>query len=752
MGDRGATQGSRAAGEEGGSVSQGAAQPIERTTGGRAPLAQDALRTGAIKILRGLAGTGKTDFVLAIVTRALKECGYNVVAATPTAKAGRILQRDTGLDVDTVTKALGDYELPGGWVALHHLKQLTRAALGQPTSPLPKPEPVELNEQSVLLIDEASMLTTRHMGMLLNHAQQHNASVILTGDDQQLPPVGRGAPLGSLVGRVGAAELTDIKRQHDQWARDVAQHAARGEVGQALTLLAQHNGVRACDTVPAAMEAMVARWADLGGGRNPAQVAMIASTNAETEALNQLAQQHRIQRGQVDGRRGVAIRDEDEARGIAYAAQVYPGDQILITRNDAGLQLANGMTANVLNVNPITGSISVTLTGGGLMIIPAQKFPHLRLGYAVTTYKVQGDTLPHVVTLVTESQQSLPAFYVQATRARESTTIFTTKDLWDPATQPIATAPLAEILARGPDLRLATDLQEIDAAGRSQNPLTLPPLELTRRAEPVASQPPQPSLPPVPPAASVAPSPEQPTSPPAFVVVPAAEVAALESQLADRPAAKAPKPIAAAIDPVAMMPPAPPRKRRKKKKRPLEIDEEEPVPAAEEEPREAIAIEQEPPAPVSPDLPAEFFAVPIPDILNWTPEPPADVQRPSLLPRDFLQQSRPPTAKIMPSKVEPNAKSDRRRSQADASSTTISHEQAQDPAYRRRRRREQFDAAPAQISDEHNVPPDQIELIGVEEWEETTETTITYWIKLTFRIRQYGPRDLLKAIAFPVRL
>lgn len=748
-------------------------------------LALDILKTGSLKILRGLAGTGKTDFVLAIVTKALQASGYEVVAVTPTAKAGRILARDTGLDVETVTKALGDYELTGGSVIGNQWKRLKSMLLGEAE---PKPEPVKLHANSVLLVDEASMLTTRHSQMLLAHALENGASVILSGDPRQLPPVGRGAPLLSLAERIGAVELTNIQRQEQAWAREVAQHAARGEVAPALTKLAEHHAVRVAENVDAAIALTVARWSDAGGSRRPAEVAMIANTNAEVMALNQQAQQHRIGLGLIGQQRSVPIRDIDP-QGVMYEARVYPGDQVLITKNDSQLKIANGMTGTVLNVNPISGSISLSLAGGGLVVMPARSFEHLRLGYAVTTHKVQGDTLKQVVVLVTETQQTLPAFYVQATRAKEATTIVTTKALWDPETQVIAQSPLAELLGRNPDLRLATDLQE---AAASQAPVTAlhPPLELSQSDFGVAdvSAPAWPASAPllVPdwlrpssaePAIPIATTPQIESAPQRYVAIPAAEVAAIE---AERLSAESLAPPASAssspapLDPSFLFPPPPPKRRKKKRpagfaepvEEPPEAEPVEESDATELPPLEDSAEEEveEPQTPVveqrEPLLPDEFLIVPLPNLADWSGEEVSMASLPQVLPRDFARIYRPPTGRVMPSRIRiPAAKKT-----ADAAkipqSNSVSAERAKDPVYRQQLRDEHSRAVATSAAAEHGVPIDQIEIIDVEQWDEETKTEtdtqiityITIWTKVTFRVRMYGPRDLLASVAFPTRL
>jgi len=743
-------------------------------------LTQDTGRTGAIRMVQGSAGTGKTDQVINVAKQAWEQAGYKVIAATPTAKAARVLQRATGLNVQTITKAMADYELPWGGILIHHLRQLKNELLGKRTRPLPKPRPVPLDPKCILLVDEAGMVGTRGHLMLAQQANKSGATLALLGDRFQLPPIERGAPFQSLSHRVGCVELTDIQRQQADWARRVAKLAAAGEVPQALQILAEHNAIHARDTVAKAAGAMVDRWAALGAVRDPQQAIMLATTNDECEALNQLAQRRRLAENVMSAKRSVPIRDEDLARGINYASRVYQGDQVLITRNCSAINVQNGTVGTVIGINPLTNNVTVQFDTGESAIIPAKNFPHLRLGYAVTTYKAQGDGHPNVLVLVTESPQSQPAFYVQMTRAYGTTEIFTTRGLWNPEQQAVSQSPLAEFLSRQPDLRLASDLMDVARDRAQADGTTLPPLEINFPKPPSGpgspSAPPAPASNEVPPQVAGEPIPPSsrlsPDTPPKSGETPVVQVTPdslpsfsdwtfsdPSSRTID--AASATQPEAASAMPMPL--PLPPQKRKKKKKkRPSEVsdfetpDDEEPQANLTEEitPEPEIGESFESaPVDLPSVLPDDFLIVPVPSIFQWRPaQPGAPIDRVPLLPADFLSTPRRPLARAIPSRII-SSKSDTGR---DATPTSlhdpqqISLEDARNPAYRRARQEKLLQAAIAQAASQFGVPLDHVEIIGVREWEEQSGEMITVWIEITYRIRSYGPVDLMKLIAFPV--
>lgn len=700
---------------------------------------------------------------IAVSTQAWEEAGYTVVAATPSAKAARILQEATGVDVQTITKALGDYELPWGAILSHHLTQLKNELLGRPTRPVHKPGPVRLDGKTILLVDEAGMVGTREMLMLAQQAERSGATLVLVGDANQLPPVRRGAPFESLSNRVGCVELTDIQRQKAEWARQVAKLAAAGEVPRALQLLAEHNAVHTHDTVEKAAASMVAKWAALGAVRDPHRAIMLANTNDECEALNQLAQRRRVAENAINSKRSIQIRDVDAARGIDYANNVFRGDQVLITRNSSAANVHNGMVGTVTNINTITQNLTVTFPNGQSAMIPAQRFPHLRLGYAVTTYKAQGDSQPDVLVLATESPQSQPAFYVQMTRAFGTTEIFTTKGLWNPDKEPVHKSPLAQYLSRQPDLRLASDLMDITRAEAEGAGSTLPPLEINFPKTPPPPDPP--SVSPVP-GSTLFPTGHRTSSTDAARSQSAAPA---NPPVDERPIADPPRqPVTATSLPLPTAGtwplPSPPKRRRKKKKRATDsteadtqevIDQEEAVIPPVEVIAPEAATESELIAPVDrpPVLPSEFFIIPVPSLAHWRPiASKISPDRIPLLPQDFLTTPRRPIVRSIPSRaITPRPASEPLASPIhSAEPQSISIEDARNPAMRRARREKLLAATIAQVANEHGVPPAQVEVVNIREWEEESGNIIKLWTEITFLIRTYGPLDLIKLIAFPI--
>src|SRR5208282_4208679 len=174
------------------------------------------LERGSIKLINGMAGTGKSTTL-----RAARECwereNYRVIGAALSGKAAQGLFESAGTKSHTVAKLIGSQEL--GFIGdfdkggCHH-------------------NYVALNARSILVLDEAGMLGTRALERLVRQAERTGAKVVMVGDAKQLQPIAAGGPFKSLVERLSCATLETIVRQKDEWARQAVKEIACGEAAQ----------------------------------------------------------------------------------------------------------------------------------------------------------------------------------------------------------------------------------------------------------------------------------------------------------------------------------------------------------------------------------------------------------------------------------------------------------------------------------------------------------------------------------------
>jgi ATP-dependent exoDNAse (exonuclease V) alpha subunit len=182
-------------------------------------------------VVVGRAGTGKT-FALGIARHAWQLDGYRLLASAPTGIASMSLQGEGFEEVATCDRLLGD---------------LDRGR-------------EQLDDRTVLVVDEAGMLGSRKLTRLLEHAQQAEAKVVLVGDDRQLAAIDAGGGFRALRLRLGASELVENRRQQQAWEREALELVRGGLVEEAVAAYQAHDRVVAADSKPAATLALLQDW------------------------------------------------------------------------------------------------------------------------------------------------------------------------------------------------------------------------------------------------------------------------------------------------------------------------------------------------------------------------------------------------------------------------------------------------------------------------------------------------------------
>ena len=93
---------------------------------------------------------------------------------------------------------------------------------------------LKLTSNHVVVLDEAGMVPTKLMAKLIDQVEKAKAKLVLVGDAAQLQAIGAGGPFKSISERVGQCQLTQIRRQKEQWRRDTVEQFSRGEAKEAL--------------------------------------------------------------------------------------------------------------------------------------------------------------------------------------------------------------------------------------------------------------------------------------------------------------------------------------------------------------------------------------------------------------------------------------------------------------------------------------------------------------------------------------
>ncbi|MDA8020945.1 MAG: AAA family ATPase [Thermoanaerobaculia bacterium] len=343
-----------------------------------------------LTLLQGLAGTGKTSMAQAIA-RSYEAEGFRVVGAALSGRAADLLGEETGIESRTLAS----------WDA--------RWKIGRQA----------LDERTVLLVDEASMVGARQMQQLLQRAEAQGASVILMGDPAQLRPIEPGDAFRGLLQLFPSKRLGEIRRQREEWQRTASQALAEGHADVAIHAYAARARVEESETREEALRAVVQAAGELP---NDESRLVIAFRRRDVADLNErLRTQHFADEPR---------RTEIDIRGRRYAI----GDRIQFCRNESrtvrtirGVKdgpepgVRNGALGTLTSLGG--GEITVQLDSGRTVAFDPDEYTDLNYGYVGTLHAAQGATVDHSL-VYADDCVDLQGIYVAGTRHRESLRLF----------------------------------------------------------------------------------------------------------------------------------------------------------------------------------------------------------------------------------------------------------------------------------------------------------------------------------------
>ena len=253
------------------------------------------------------------------------------------------------------------------------------------------------------------MIGTRQMERVLSEAERAGAKVVLVGDPEQLQAIEAGAAFRAVTERHGWAEITEIRRQHEDWQREATKALATGRTAEAIRAYAEHGMVHAAETREQARAELVEGWDRARLAEPDKSRIILTHTNAEVRELNEEARERLRANGELG--QDVHVSAERGAREFAT------GDHLMFFKNDRGLGVKNGTLGKVERVSP--DSMVVRLENGRSVAFDLKDYAHVDHGYAATFHKAQGVTVDQDHALVTPGMDRYSS-YVGMSRHRES--------------------------------------------------------------------------------------------------------------------------------------------------------------------------------------------------------------------------------------------------------------------------------------------------------------------------------------------
>ena len=318
---------------------------------------------GRVAVIEGAAGSGKTT-TLRPITDLHREHGYGIV---PTAVAWR------------TAVALGD-DCDARAYCVDKLLKL--AAKGQ----------IEIGAKTLIVVDEAGMLSTRQAHHILQLSERHGAKVVFAGDTRQQQPVEAGPGLRLIRDVASSVRVDRIRRQkadledvlvhvHKEtpeqarfragltnpqerdailveyeamerkplftpWQVAVSEALRDGEAEKAIEAWHLRGRLHLCHDEEKTITRLVDDWARLVKAEPDTSAVVLARTRAETRALSWLMRE-RVLAGKTDAERAVIEVSRDLDGRKTEPLEIAVGDRLRIGATQWEKQLFNGTVVTV---------------------------------------------------------------------------------------------------------------------------------------------------------------------------------------------------------------------------------------------------------------------------------------------------------------------------------------------------------------------------------------------------------------------
>lgn len=404
--------------------------------------------------IQGRAGVGKTTLLREAAAIA-SSAGYQIKGLAPSASAARELAA-AGIESETM------------------------AAFGRRTDK-------RLSAQTLLIVDEAGMASTRQMRTIMAEAAEARCRVVLVGDTSQLQAVEAGKPFAQLqAAGMHTSLVSEIQRQKNAALKRAVELSVDGRVGMAVELLeksvlqisngddrfekiAHDYAILSKEERDQTLVVAGTRWARseinqrirsklglAGAGQSfvlldrkdhtesqlrsilayePGDI-VIAESDYKSLGLRRGESAVVVERGGVevilqrsDGKQ-MAWRPAFATKLKAYSSvqqELAVGELVRVTLNDRQNGLINGDIGRVSALDVDSHSLTLALKDGREVELDSRQPLPLTHGYCSTVHAAQGQTCERV--LVEADANSLTAnrstFYVAISRARQSVTIYT---------------------------------------------------------------------------------------------------------------------------------------------------------------------------------------------------------------------------------------------------------------------------------------------------------------------------------------
>lgn len=387
-----------------------------------------------VTVIEGTAGAGKS-YTMEAVKDAYTICGYQVIGTALSWNAAKVLESSAKLDNSVATEGLVQQMLEARASGTEYFRQPT-----------------------LLIADEAGMLGTRHMFILLEESKNAKVpvKVVLTGDSLQLSPVDAGNALQAIVEFYGTVRINTIRRQVQESHRQAVYSFSERFAGQGLYTYLHQESITWCKNNASQVDLVVRDYLSYRYAFPGKQALVLAYSNNEVREINERIRQAYKKAGLIEGRE-IKVKVTDGQKTWENAFSV--GDEVVMRSNDKNLVVYDidpekplndestwnktrigafnrnaGVIRGIFRSSKYPGSYDVVIDlhgeRPGRVVLNTQRFKHpskhafpVTHNFATTIYASQGQTV-HQVFLVDSPRMDFRLSYVAMSRHKEGVQVY----------------------------------------------------------------------------------------------------------------------------------------------------------------------------------------------------------------------------------------------------------------------------------------------------------------------------------------
>ncbi len=305
--------------------------------------------------IKGRAGTGKS-YVVKVIKEFYESSGYNVRGLAANSRVAKEMTQEQGFkNSDNVHKALFKHK-NGREV---------------------------FKNNDILVVEEAARLGNEVILELLRESWKHSSKIILIGDERQLGAVERGGMFEVLAKKYNFNQIDKVRRQKEEWQREVSFQLSHGEIYEALKMLESEKKIHYGSQKEEVMYQLICKWDQDHRSFPQDRQIIMAVSNREVKALNEMVRQVRIDKNELGN-------TEYEVESSKHGKiRVSEGDKIIFRQNNKEIGADNGMEGEIVSINEEKIKVKTTESNKEITFNPKQ-FSGYQLGYAVTISMAQG--------------------------------------------------------------------------------------------------------------------------------------------------------------------------------------------------------------------------------------------------------------------------------------------------------------------------------------------------------------------------